>query len=529
MSLLLWGRYGLPRYRQLPRETRSLIGNGVLGALTILLFFVDHSLAYALALGIAVFHIRKLPPWPQRVAAWAAIVVLLAILAAVTTTPWSLVLLLAGAFAAASIPSSRRSWGLPLAAILAAVMYPFYYAHLFTLPVFGAFPDVPTGVYMLVFIMMAVGLNIVVGYAGLLDLGYVAFYATGAYTAAWFASGQFAGQRCPTKGVSVADCSAGLVPKHSFSLGAVGVLPGTGGYHVSIWLLLLLGGIITAFFGIVIGLPTLRLRGDYLAIVTLGFGEILPQIARNGDNFFGTGFNLTNGPNGITPLDSPGFGHRLSDVTGGFLPSNYLQCCNAKVLGHQISSSDVFFWTAIVLLLFTVFCSFRLQFSRLGRAWIAIREDETAAAAMGVPLMRTKTWAYASGAFFGGVAGAFYAAFKSNTFPGDFYFNISVFILCMVILGGMGNIWGVIVGAAFLAYLNVFGLGTTGQWINTHIHLGSHHPNIDAQLYSAGIYGLIILVVMLFRPEGLIPSRRRAAEFHEGVHDEPLYDVAGPV
>jgi branched-chain amino acid transport system permease protein len=378
---------------------------------------------------------------------------------------------------------------------------------------------------MLVFIMMAVGLNIVVGYAGLLDLGYVAFYATGAYTAAWFASQQFSGQKCPQKGVSVADCAQALVPKRSFDFGAVGLLPGTGGLHVSIWLLLLLGGVVTAFFGIVIGLPTLRLRGDYLAIVTLGFGEILPQIARNGDNFFGTGFNLTNGPNGITPLDSPGFGNRISDLTGGFLPSNYLQCCHANHLGHQIQSTDVFFWTAIVLVLFTVFCSYRLQFSRLGRAWIAIREDETAAAAMGVPLMRTKTWAYASGAFFGGIAGAFYAAFKSNTFPGDFYFNISVFILCMVILGGMGNIWGVIVGAAFLAYLNVFGLGTTGQWVNTHVHAGGWHPNIDAQLYAAGIYGAIILIVMLFRPEGLIPSRRVALEMHEGVHDDPLYDA----
>ncbi len=117
---------------------------------------------------------------------------------------------------------------------------------------------------------------------------------------------------------------------------------------------------ITAGFGILIGLPTLRLRGDYLAIVTLGFGEILPQIARNGDNFFGTGFNLTNGPNGITPLDSPGFGNRISDLTGGFLPANYLQCCSASHLGHTVTSTDVFFWTALVLLLFTVFCSFRL-------------------------------------------------------------------------------------------------------------------------------------------------------------------------
>jgi branched-chain amino acid transport system permease protein len=512
-------------WRSRPESTRNAISMGIVLAIAILLFFVDNSLAYAVLLGGAVYQLAKLPLLPWRVTAMGALVGLLVILALAGYTPWSLVLLLAALFIVSSIPLPSRTWALPLAVLVAAVMYPFYYAHLFTLPVFGQWPDVPTGVYMLVFMMMAVGLNIVVGYAGLLDLGYVAFYATGAYTTAWFASAQFSGQRCPTPGVSVANCQQALVPAHKLFFGAVGVEPGTGGLHFSIWMLLPIAGIITALFGIIIGLPTLRLRGDYLAIVTLGFGEILPQIARNGDNFFGTGFNLTNGPNGITPLDPPGFGHGLSHLTHGFLPANYLACCNATVLGHQIQSSDVFYWTAIVLLVFTVFCSFRLQYSRLGRAWIAIREDETAAAAMGVPLMRTKTWSYASGAFFGGVAGAFYAAFKSNTFPGDFYFNISVFILCMVILGGMGNVWGVLVGAAFLSYLNVFGLGTTGQWINTHIHIGSHHPNIDAQLYQAGIYGVIILVVMLFRPEGLLPSRRRAAEFHEGVHDTPLYDT----
>ncbi|HEY8723903.1 MAG TPA: branched-chain amino acid ABC transporter permease, partial [Gaiellaceae bacterium] len=404
------------------------------------------------------------------------------------------------------VPQRYRSWTLPLVAVALAVLYPFYNAKMFTIPVFGVWPDVATGVVMLVFIMMAVGLNIVVGYAGLLDLGYVAFYAMGAYTAAWFSSLQF--------------------PHQHLDFGAIGLPPNLPGIHITMWLLLPLAGVVTALAGIIIGLPTLRLRGDYLAIVTLGFGEILPQIARNGDNFFGTGFNLTNGPNGITPLDSPGFGHGLSSLTGGFLPSNYLQCCNATVLGHQLQSTDVFFWTAIVLLLFTVFCSLRLQYSRLGRAWIAIREDETAAAAMGVPLMRTKTWAYATGAFFGGVAGAYYAFFKSATFPGDFFFNISVFILCMVILGGMGNIWGVIVGAGFLAYLDREGLANTGAWINTNIHFGHWHPNLDVPLYASGIYGLIILVVMLFRPEGLIPSKRIAAEMHEGVHDEPLYDVA---
>jgi ABC-type branched-chain amino acid transport system, permease component len=145
---------------------------------------------------------------------------------------------------------------------------------------------------------------------------------------------------------------------------------------------------------------------------------------------------------------------------------------------------------------------------------------------MGIPLMRTKTWAYATGAFFGGIAGAYYATFKSATFPGDFYFNISVFILCMVILGGMGNIWGVIVGAGFLSYLDREGLANTGAWVNAHVHVGSHRPNLDVPLYASGIYGSIILIVMLFRPEGLIPSRRRAAELHEDVqHDEPLYDT----
>src|ERR671929_965058 len=388
----------------------------------------------------------------------------------------------------------------PAALVVLALTYPFYWDRLFTVPIFGPFPEVGTGVYMLVFIMMAIGLNIVVGYAGLLDLGYVAFYAMGAYTVAWFASVQFA--------------------THSLHFWAVGVGSGVPGFHVSIWLLLVLAGILTAITGVIIGLPTLRLRGDYLAIVTLGFGEILPQIARNGDSLFGTGFNLTNGPNGITPLDSPGFGNTLSDATGGFLPSTYLTCCKSSFLGHQLSGADVFFWTALVLVLLTVFCSWRLRDSRLGRAWIAIREDETAAAAMGVPLMRTKTWAYATGAFFGGVAGAYFASFKSSTFPNDFSFNISAFILSMVILGGMGNVWGVIFGAPFLAYLNQEGLPNIGHKLNQTF--GTH---LDVPLYQYGIYGAIIVIVMLVRPEGLIPSARRQAEFHEGVSDTPLYDA----
>src|ERR671931_1004233 len=190
----------------------------------------------------------------------------------------------------------------PVALIVIALTYPFFWDRLFEVPIFGPFPEVGTGVYMLVFIMMAIGLNIVVGYAGLLDLGYVAFYAMGAYTVAWFASVQFA--------------------THNLHFWAVGVGSGVPGFHISIWFLLLLAGILTAVTGVIIGLPTLRLPGDYLAIVTLGFGEILPQIARNGDNLFGSGFNLTNGTGGITPIDGPGFGDWLHQHL--HLPANFL-------------------------------------------------------------------------------------------------------------------------------------------------------------------------------------------------------------
>ena len=487
------------KWQAKPQSHRWAITASLEALLAILLFFVDSSLGYAVVVIAALFWLKRLAPMHRLIVQGALIVLPLAI-----SQNWSLVLMFAIAFPLFWLDHDIRGKLLPFVALLAAVAYPFYQPHLFTIPVFGVWPDVFTGVVMVVFVMMACGLNIVVGYAGLLDLGYVAFYATGAYTAAWFASEQFPGK--------------------NLHFGAIGIQHDLPGIHVSLWLLLLAAGLVTAASGVIIGLPTLRLRGDYLAIVTLGFGEILPQVARNGDHLFGN--NITNGPNGITPLDSPGFGHGLSQVTGGFLPENYLTCCKAHLLGHAVSSQDVFFWTALVLLVITVFCTLRMRESRLGRAWIAIREDETAAAAMGIPLMRTKTWAYASGAFFGGIAGAYYASFKSATFPGDFFFNISVFILCMVILGGMGNIWGVIIGAAFLSYLDREGLANTGSWINTHVHVASWHPNIDVPLYSSGIYGVIIVLVMLFRPEGLLPSRRRAAEMHEGVHDQPLYDVA---
>ncbi len=178
-----------------------------------------------------------------------------------------------------------------------------------------------------------------------------------------------------------------------------------------------------------------------------------------------------------------------------------------------------FYLGAFALLLITVFCTVRLRDSRLGRAWIAIREDETAAAAMGVPLMRTKTWSYALGAFFGGVAGAYYASFRGGAFPADFYFQFSVFLLCMVILGGMGSVWGVIAGAMILGYLDREGLATIGSKIQ------DAGLDFDPTKYQFGIYGVIIVAMMLLRPAGLIPERRHRIEMEEGVHDTPFYDV----
>ncbi len=376
----------------------------------------------------------------------------------------------------------RRAW-VPIVVIALALLYPTLLPYLDDIPLIGTLlPGVGTVVIMIVFTMMAVGLNVVVGYAGLLDLGYVAFYAAGAYTAAWLASVQF--------------------EQVTFHFGSSGINPELPGIHLSIFLVLLIAGCFTALVGIIIGLPTLRLRGDYLAIVTLGFGEIVPQFVRNADSI--KGFDLTHGAFGISPIDSPGFGAGLGAALG--LPESYQQATNR---------AELYFYTAMVLLLFTVFVSVRLRDSRLGRAWVAIREDETAAAAMGVPLMRTKTWAYAIGAFFGGIAGAYYASFKSGAFPSDFYFNLSVFILCMVVLGGMGSVWGAIVGGLFLSYLDQEGLAKIGTEVGIQ----------DVPKYNFGIYGLIIVIVMLFRPTGLIPERRHKRELEEGVRDTPFYDV----
>jgi branched-chain amino acid transport system permease protein len=363
---------------------------------------------------------------------------------------------------------------------IVVALFVFYPKYVTSLPV-QWFPQMGVMVQMCVFAMMALGLNVVVGYAGLLDLGYVAFYAAGSYIAGMFATQQFANTTFQWK-------------FHFLPVAVPQILPGV---HVSVWLLLVVGAGFAALLGIVIGLPTLRLRGDYLAIVTLGFGEIIPQAVNNGDNVFG--HNVTNGPNGLTPIDQLGFGTSIHNAVS-ILPANY---------HTEINFLDYYYWTGLALVAFTLFCCIRLRDSRLGRAWVAIREDEIAAAAMGVPLMRTKTWAYAIGAFFGGLAGCFYAIEKNSTFPGDFSLNISIFVLCMVILGGMGNVWGVMLGAVVLTYLNYQGLAAVGRQLN-----------LDISTYSYGIFGGIIVIMMLLRPEGLIPSRRRRVEFRaaaEGV------------
>jgi branched-chain amino acid transport system permease protein len=456
---------------------------------------------------------RALPPLVI-----AAIVIVL--LLPVRTPDPAAIVFLAIVYALYIMPRRFRKWALPATVLALAVLYPFliqqldYQRFLFDIPLFDTFPTIDTMAVMTIFAMMAVGLNIVVGYAGLLDLGYVAFYALGAYTAAWLASphaSQFHINGDPI----------------DFSFGGVGIIPGIGGIHISIWIVLLAAAIVTAVGGILIGLPTLRLRGDYLAIVTLGFGEIIAEVAKNGDSIT-LGFNLTGGPPGINPIDPPGWGTWLADHLG--LPANYLEKS-----GQYVNFVSLVYWSGLVLLLFTIFCSLRMRDSRIGRAWIAIREYEIAAAAMGIPLMRTKTWAYASGAFFGGIAGAWFGSFKQGVFPDDFYFQISIFILCMVILGGMGNVWGVVAGAAFLTYLNQEGLASISTWFNEKVlpcDPNSADPAqvisggcVNAPLVNFGIYGVIIVAVMLFRPGGLIPEQRRQLEFETGVHDEPLMDV----
>jgi branched-chain amino acid transport system permease protein len=296
------------------------------------------------------------------------------------------------------------------------------------------------------FVLLALGLNIVVGFAGLLDLGYAAFFAIGSYSFAMLASPQF-------------------------------------GIHLPFWLLLFVASGIAAVFGILLGAPTLRLRGDYLAIVTLGFGEIVPQTFLNLSQW-------TGGPNGIGSLDQPA----IFTYKFGFdaLPYYFM------VLG---------------LIALAVWVANNLRTSRLGRAWMAIREDELAAAHMGINTTTTKLAAFAMGASFSGLAGCALASKLQLVSPDQFGFNVSVFILAMLVLGGMGNIPGVIVGSLILSALERFVLPQGTNFLH------GLHINVDLTNSRFLIYGVILVMMMLFRPEGLIPSGQRKAELHAADED----------
>jgi branched-chain amino acid transport system permease protein len=385
--------------------------------------------------------------------------------------------------ASGTLPGRAASIGLwaTLAAIIA--IYPFLDSQI-------GLGWIGTVIISLTYILLALGLNIVVGYAGLLDLGYAAFFAIGAYTNALLNSGHLANQ----------------IPGYQFQL--------------TFWLAIWVAAAMAAIFGVILGAPTLPLRGDYLAIVTLGFGEIVPIVFRNLDKLsLGVGswsiiddFNLTGGDPGISPIGVP------------TLPG-----VNFADRSNQIP----WYLLLILIILFCIFLINRLRSSRMGRAWMALREDELAAAAMGIDLVRTKLLAFSMGALIAGFAGAFYASYVSGAFPSSFDFSVSVIVLCMVILGGLGNISGVIVGGLiielsdrlFLPQLSVF-IQQIANTTNNEV-LRRINPND----YRLLLFGLVLVLMMQIRPEGLLPSARRKAELHpdptnEGSQEQTnLYDV----
>jgi branched-chain amino acid transport system permease protein len=350
--------------------------------------------------------------------------------------------------------------------LLLAITFPLFFG--------SADSKVDVATTALAYVVMALGLNIVVGFAGLLDLGYVAFYALGALTAGWLGSSFVYG----------ANHSKGI------HFGVSGNLDKVAGIHMNYLIIFIAAAIVCAIAGMIIGLPTLRLRGDYIAIVTLAFGEIVYRFALNGDEIKFGNQQLTNGSQGITPVDPVNFG-----------------------IGQPFNQLNLrpWYWTILGMVLLVLFVNFRLRDSRQGRAWIAIREDEVAAASMGVPLVKTKLMAYATGAAFGGMAGAFLASYTNTVNADQFQFAFSIFILAMIILGGLGSIWGVVLGAILLQLVNRYLIpdvlnDKAQQWFN-----------FDLTQLSFSIFGFILVLVMLIRPEGLIPEKRRKMELREGV------------
>src|SRR6266700_3904667 len=338
------------------------------------------------------------------------------------------------------------------------------------------------------FVLLAIGLNVVVGFAGLLDLGYAAFYAIGAYTYALLASPQLASS-----------------PAHH-------------AFHGNFWILIFVSLAVAAAFGAILGFPTLRLRGDYLAIVTLGFGEIVPQLFYNFDQW-------TGGINAVGLIDQPKLPFWIQGPWSGDGPF-------AFVTNFNFNGDPVAFYVLIVVLItIAVILVNNLYKSRLGRAWMAIREDEVAAAAMGINTVTTKLLAFGIGASFSGFAGAYYGASFGLVSPDDFLFIVSITVLVMIVLGGMGNIPGVIVGAVTIYFiLNWFlpllppaveslassiGLGSLNSRAGDWPGLGNETQNVTLLLF-----GLILVTMMLLRPQGIFPSRIREQELKHATAQE---------
>jgi branched-chain amino acid transport system permease protein len=341
----------------------------------------------------------------------------------------------------------------------------------------------------LAFVVMALGLNLVVGFAGLLDLGYVAFYAFGLMVTGWWAS----------------DFYSSVNDEKGIHVGTSDFVSNLPGIHLNILLLIIGAIVICAIAGIVIGLPTLRLRGDYIAIVTLAFGEIIGRVFANGDEVTVFGDNkLSNGRQSISPIDQ----------------------INLPFFGEYDSALNLrpYYWTVFALVLVVLFVNFRLRDSRLGRAWIALREDEVAAASMGVPLVKTKLLSYAAGGAFGGISGAFLGPFYTSINANQFQFGFSIFVLAMVILGGLGSIWGVVLGAVALSFVNYWLIPDVldGEFVRDKLDsLGLEFSFTEV---TFGVFGFLLVLMMVLRPEGLLPERRRKLELTtpgEGGLEEP--------
>ena len=311
----------------------------------------------------------------------------------------------------------------------------------------------------LLYVMLALGLNIVVGYAGLLDLGYVAFYAVGAYLFALMASPHLADNFA---------AFAAMFPN---------------GLHTSLWLVIPLAALVAAIFGAVLGAPTLKLRGDYLAIVTLGFGEIIRIFLNNLDH----PVNLTNGPKGMGQIDSVKiFGLDLGK--------------RLELFGFDINSVTLYYYLFLVLVVVSVIICYRLQDSRIGRAWMAIREDEIAAKAMGINTRNMKLLAFGMGASFGGVSGAMFGAFQGFVSPESFSLMESVMIVAMVVLGGIGHIPGVILGAVLLSALPEVLRYVAGPL------QAMTDGRLDSAILRQLLIALAMIIIMLMRPRGLWPA-----------------------